>query len=190
MYLGGQRGKEMGLDIIAYSKLEKSDCSYSADGEPVDPQTGKTLDDDTFVQVRLNPHFPGRADDLEDEACYSYDLTAYFYEGTYSGYNRWRDQLAELAGYPLGEADDATGNKRSTYCAACWNGETGPFSELIHFSDSEGALGAEICKKLAADFAHFQVKADTHQDVAFRSTYADFREGFELAADGGCVCFC
>lgn len=99
-----------------------------------------------------------------------------FRAGSYSGYNAWREELASLAGYTPEEA---------------WSGkiEAAPFLELVNFSDCEGERDQHISKKLAADFAAFQEKADSHYDEYFRAKYADWRRAFELASENGRVEF-
>jgi len=108
--------------------------------------------------------------------------------GSYGGYNRWREQLAELAGYPAGDYEQY-GRTYQSHCVPCWNGEAGPFSELINFSDCEGVIGASVSAKLAKDFADFQPKADAHEDDRFRMKYAEWRQAFEMASDSGAVDF-
>lgn len=189
----------MGLDVTAYRRLTKLDAVYDADGEPIDPITRETIGYDLYAFV--NPDFPGSADELEHRAVYSAADSHHFRAGSYSGYNRWREGLAEIAGYPLGEYDKY-GRKWPSHCIACWNGATGPFSELINFSDCEGVIGAAVSAKLAKDFADFQPHVDAlerREDyfseefvrfrTRFRSLYAEFRKAFEMAADGGAVAF-
>jgi len=178
----------MGLDILAFSKCKKLDVVYDADGEPIDSGSHEPMSHGSFTRIYVNPDFPGRADEFEDKGCYAYEQSDGFCAGSYFGYNHWREKLAELAGYQL-ESSQEYGRERASHCAACWRGEGGPFSELINFSDCEGAIGAAASKKLAADFAEFQTKADTHPDEHFRKKYGEWRAVFELAADDGCVCF-
>lgn len=180
----------MGLDITAYSQIEEmKDVVFNADGEPIDPTTKTELDYEIFFRAYLNDDFPGRADGIKDKALYTYGDRDGMYAGSYSGYNMWRDQLAKLAGYPIGKYDAGYGWERESYCVACWNGATGPFSEIINFSDCEGVIGTDICKKLAKDFADFQGKADAHSDDWFREKYTEWRKMFELGSDAGCVQF-
>lgn len=154
----------MGLDITAYSRMTRVGCA----------------EDDCYpaphVRVYINPDFPTRADDLQD-GCYTFDEEFDFRAGSYSGYNNWRDALARFAGYESARA--------------CFDGshDADPFGALICFSDCEGAIGAATSAKLAADFAAFQDKADASDDDWFREKYADWRKAFEMAADGGAVCF-
>lgn len=178
----------MGLDITAYKGLNKIDCLFNAEGEPVDPTTRKAIHYDNYVQPRHNSDFPGRADDIEDQAVYAFADMDGFRAGGYGGYNRWRDQLAKLAGYPEGEYE-LYGKKWPSHCVEVWNGAYGPFAELILFSDCEGTIGTAVSKKLAADFAEFQAAADAHPDSYFREKYAEWRKAFDLASDNGCVVF-
>ena len=179
----------MGLDVSAYSKIKIiPGVVYDDEGEPLDPETKEPLDYDKYFRANKNDAFPGRADEIEDRSWYAFEESDEMRAGSYGGYNRWRDQLAELAGYPLGKFKDGYG-ERESHAVACWNGEQGPFSELINFADNEGVIGAAVSKKLANDFAAFQTKADAHPDDYFKSKYAEWRKMFELASDGGCVKF-
>lgn len=176
----------MGLDVSAYAKIKKIGCLFDVDGEPVDPVTRKPVEGEYF-QAHVNHDFPGRADDIEDRAIYIYENSDRLAAGSYGYYNRWRDELARLAGYPKGQYEQY-GNKYDSYCAACWNGATGPFSELINFSDAEGVIGAVVARKLAADFAEFQAAAD-RIGGEFAAKYSEWRKLFEMASNSGCVLF-
>ena len=167
----------MGLDITAYRKLTP------ANGNEAFDETGELKYEDNWMQFYKNPDFPGRADDIQARHAYKAEDSEGFYAGGYGSYNRWRDQLAELAGYQL------TKYMQYGHAATCWEGAEGPFSELINFSDCEGVIGAAVSAKLAKDFADFQAKADAHQDERFRNKYAEWRKAFEMAADGGAVRF-
>lgn len=170
----------MGLDITAYRKLEAALAQgFDADGEPL--QMGA-------VRFYRNGDFPGRADDIDESVIYVPSESFEFHAGSYGGYNQWREQLAELAGYPLGEYVQ-WGVAAESRCVACWSGAKGPFSELINFADNEGVIGASVSAKLAKDFAEHQAKADAHPDERFRDRYADWRLAFEMAANSGAVSF-
>jgi hypothetical protein len=176
----------MGLDITAYRKITKIDAVFDADGEPIDPATREPIDYD--MRAYVNDDFPGRADEIEDRAIYKAEDSMGFRAGSYGGYNGWRNSLAKLAGYPLGQYEQYD-RKWDSYCVACWEGKEGPFSELIHFSDCEGVIGASVAAKLAKDFADFQEAADGVDDDYFILKYAEWRKAFEMAADGGAVSF-
>jgi len=176
----------MGLDITAHRKLTKLDTVFGSDGEPIDPVTREPLE--YAFKAYLNPDFPGRADEIIDRAIYTSEDSMGLHAGSYSGYNHWREQLAELAGY-IPEDYEQFGRARKSYCMPCWNGAEGPFAELINFSDCEGVIGCSVSAKLAKDFADFQHKADAHEDERFRMKYAEWRCAFEMAADQGAVEF-
>ncbi len=176
----------MGVDITAYKGARKIDCVFDIDGEPIDPQTREPIEDD-YVRPWVNPDFPGRADDIESRSVYAYDEGDSMSMG-YIGYFQWRNELARIAGYPLGKFREF-GADRPSYCAACWNGATGPFSELINFSDSEGTIGGAVAAKLAKDFADFHERAHASDDAGFIRSYDKLRALFDLAAQGGFVRF-
>lgn len=174
----------MGLDVTAYSKIQKIDAVFDQDGAPIDPQTRKPIDD--AVQLRANDDFPERAADIEDGGIYSFGSLTHVAAGAYSYYNSWRDELAKLAGWPLGSYEKY-GKQWPSYAASAWEASSGPFWELLLFSDCEGTIGTAACAKLAKDFAEYQAKADAHENELFRRKYTEWRGAFDLAADGGAV---
>lgn len=176
----------MGLDITAYSNLIPGQPGEGFDAD------GDVLWDDGWVRLYENPDFPGRADGLDCSLAYREDEAESmgFRAGGYSGYGNWRNQLAKLAGYPEVRVDRYnTGNVELRHDHSAWNAESGPFWELINFSDCEGTLGPVVARKLAQDFADFQEQADRHPDDYFRERYADWRQAFEMARNNGAVCF-
>lgn len=175
----------MGLDITAYSNLKRIDAVFNKDGEPVDPTTREPIDGDYYQPIH-NPHYD-RADGLT-EGVFRYEKAIGHRAGSYSGYNLWREELAKLAGWPLGSYE-FFGDVRPSHAASAWKATEGPFFELINFSDCEGTIGAVTSKKLALDFAEYQAKADAHEDEYFRMKYKEWRAAFELAANAGAVNF-
>jgi hypothetical protein len=157
----------MGLDITAYSRLKPApDAEVNEDGYPVNWGD--------FVQIRENPDFPGRAKGLTNRAIYKVGESFGFRAGSYSGYNEWRSQLADLTGKP--EATYRLDSK-------------GPFAELICFSDCEGVIGPEVSKKLAKDFADWEDRARKSGDEYFFSKYQEWKRAFEMASQNGAVDF-
>jgi hypothetical protein len=182
----------MGLDITAYSRLSRIDAVFDADGEPIDPKTREPLEGD-YTQITVNSDFPGREGSLVHRGCYTYADHFGFRAGSYGGYTGWRERLAELADFPLApykRFEGAPAVMRRD--AAAWAGQCEglPFVELVNFSDCEGTIGAEVAAKLANDFAEHQHLADkVADDALFIERYAMWRKAFEMAADGGAVCF-
>jgi len=150
----------MGLDIIAYSKLEPTES-----GKVPGVTTVLSKDDITT-----------RADGLESGR-YTFDKSVSFRAGSYSGYNQWRDWLAKLSGWKSAEA-----------CWGVTHSK-GPFYELINFSDCSGVIGPATSKKLAKDFADYENKVP-RADAHFHDLYLKWKEAFELAADDGAIVFC
>lgn len=176
----------MGLDVTAHRKIAKVDAVFDNCGEPIDPVTREPIEGGFHLYV--NSDFPGRAGEIEDGAVYRSEAFTHVAAGPYSYYNRWRDELAKLAGWPESSYEQY-GKTWPSYAASAWSADSGPFYELICFSDCEGTLGTEVCVKLAKDFAQHQSKADAHSDERFRQKYAEWRAAVEFAADGGAMKF-
>lgn len=181
----------MGLDITAYRGLTEAKGNEAFDDE------GEVRYEDGWFRVFVDNAFPGRADDLKDRHAYKAAESFGFYAGSYGGYSRWREELAELAGYPMaaviesGDVLDMAYRKHHPHAAAAWNegAESLPFYELVNFTDCDGVLGTACCKKLSADFVAFQAKAEAHPDLHFRQLYTEWQTAFALASDNGCVVF-
>jgi len=169
-----------GLDVTAYSGLvEVADAQVDKDGAP----KGKNL-------VRLSPvDFPDRFKDLTPGAIYRYDKEFEFRAGSYSAYNWWRNELAKLGGYTPEEAKTDEGKKELRYDASAWKSKSGPFWELINFSDAEGVIGPVACTKLYADFVKFHKAAMAHPSKDFQESYADWEKALELASKNGALEF-
>lgn len=161
----------MGLDVTAYGRLRKADRQ--------EPEAEYDLP--CAVRIYVEPSFRERCQDLEDRVVYECATECEGPSMAYSFYNRWRDRLAQIAGY--GSAADVWNNKATT----------GRFVELIDFSDCEGCIGPTVCRKLAQDFGAFQQSVDllpaTIENDRFKEIYRKFRRAFELASNGGCVKF-
>ena len=170
----------MGLDISAYSKLVAApDAERDSDGELVDYEN--------LTEVYDNKDFPGRIEGLSQGIAYKIEGDGAGLSIGYGRYNAWRDELAKLAGYPIGIYEQY-GRAAESHCVSCWNGAVGPFSEQINFSDCEGTIGPVISAKLAKDYAEFAEKAEAVGGY-FWEKYQEFQACFELAADNGAVLF-
>lgn len=175
----------MGLDISAY-KL----------GEPIDPKSPDfDENDDGYVHVWQHPHFSDRLGGTK-EGYYKNLGERYVWGKPYSYYNRWRNLLAKMAGYPKTKYKQ-DGMTLEGYDAGAWDKESGPFWELINFADNEGCFASAIAAKLAKDFEEFDAKAKVFGNnqprggagADFYKDYQLIREAFDFAKDGGLVLF-
>jgi hypothetical protein len=159
----------MGLDITAYRKLKEVRPRPDTNDE-----SGYT---EGLISLFDNPDFPGRIKGVKAGTWYRPSGKAFgFRAGSYSGYNAWRDWLARLAGY-----DSAR---------ACYRyNKTGPFVELINFSDCEGTIGPVVAAKLVIDFGEYDERAQACKDSYNYERFGDWRKAFQMAADGGAVQF-
>ena len=170
----------MGLDITAYKSIKKlGSCENYDDYE-------KQFDEyDTLYIVNSNKYFPGMMSGIETNDVYSYEDMYDFRAGSYSGYNRWRELLCKTMVGVLPSL--VWGNKD------CFKG--GPFIELINFTDCDGIIGPEMCKKLHKDFIDNKDTIDNRQDVGddleeyFERLYLEWCKAFEFASQDGCLVF-
>ena len=132
-------------------------------------------------------HFHGQAR-RNDAATDSNDIVhehverGWFRAGSHSGYNYWRNTLAEMVGYPT---VNGMSSAEYVWCNDC----TGkPFVELINIRDHDGEIDAETCAKLEQDFIDHACKAADIGDY-FYSNYVDFMKAFSVAKNNGSVVF-
>lgn len=168
----------MGLDISAYSGLK--------------PAAAKGGDED--LTFHIHDQWKERAGSIVDGQAYAASESYRFRAGSYFGYNDWRENLAEMAGYePIKHGDN-----RHDHSRGAWESDGGPFYELIDFTDCDGVIGSEVAEKLARDFLQHQTamakfaekRLQVFERERFVETYKNFQKAFELAAKGGAVVFC
>lgn len=164
----------MGLDIIAYKGLKKSErlSKLSSDRK-------EYIDIDCLIMSpyleEVEEAFPGRAEPLKYngdvyicDGCEDIDIGSY---GTYG----WFRQALE------------TFSKDNDY-----------FNELIDFSDCEGVIGSVVSEKLYKDFSSNAESFgqwvcqnySTLESGLLLRMYYKFKSAFEIAKDGGAVEFC
>lgn len=154
----------MGLDIVYYTNIE-----YIG-----------SIEEHEDAQIHLRQDHFSRGDGLK-EGAYTANYGGGFGAGSYSGYNNWRDQLAQKVLEMTSEEIWLEGDSSK------------PFIELINFSDCEGYIGPKTCAKLAKDFNEYEEKAKKHpplEDDWFIKKYQEWKTAFNVAADNGVVIFC
>lgn len=185
----------MGLDIVAYSKL----VSVPEDQLPEDVDSRY----EDFIHAYAYASFPHSVRGLPNADVIDKDSeggewiaeswfketpeteTFSFRAGSYTGYGAFRERLAELVG---------------TTPSAVWAASEPlvdlPFYELINFADNEGVIGPDAAKDLLADFREYQdswrdeiIALGPHGQDYYHRQYENWIRAFELAADGGLVCF-
>lgn len=139
--------------------------------------------------IFLSPvNFPQRFRGLESGKVYQFKSSFDFRAGSYSGYNIWRNELAKLAGY---QPSVTFRNKEVElrYDETVWNLNHGPFWELIDFSDAEGVIGPDVCRKVYQDFVQYRDQAAQVPDAYFSESYGHWMKAFEMCADNGAIVF-
>lgn len=130
-------------------------------------------------EFHINSDFPHAAKDIIPNAVYTFEEKYGWHSGSYSGYNQWRSLISQVAGW---ENDQDAWD----------NGQVGdPFFELIMFSDCEGTLGTQVCKKLLQDFINFEDKYNNMigENSYYKDLYQEWKTGLELAAQNGAIKF-
>jgi hypothetical protein len=160
----------MGLDITWYRNLRPL---------PDHPESDACWDE--HVRLYDNSDFSGRFEGLVAR-CYEQPgdgQSNSFRAGSYSGYNRWRENLCRLA---LGVLPETIWGDPNRFIGL-------PFYEIINFADNEGAIGPVVSAKLARDFAEFRDKAQRDMHEWDFKVYDNFQRAFEAAANDGAVQF-
>jgi hypothetical protein len=166
----------MGLDIQAYGHVDLIEAITVKEANARKPQHPLY---DTDGVTLLYHSFAERTDGMVD-GFYRATCDHAFGAGAYSGYNRWREQLAAMVG---------------TTPEKVWasKDKSVPFYELIDFADNEGFIGPKTSAKLHADFVAHVAEAekvvDDDSDGWFLTQYLHFTRAFEIAARGGVVRF-
>lgn len=190
----------MGLDILAATGLTR----ITQEEANLIEESGEG---GNVVYLHNAKQFEDRLRPTED-GVYTYDTTASFSfrAGSYSGYSTYRDDLCGLIYQLPVEAIWAIADlpELNAEIVDFHNGDTHtqavdfqpqlhklPFLEQLAFSDCEGALGLEVCTKLADDYEKFDELASRRFESYTYKVYQDFRGAFELVAgaDDGAVVY-
>jgi hypothetical protein len=184
----------MGLDIHAYRNLKKLNLQLNEDKEAIDPNNPKETYEGDYVVPYNNSHFEDSYFNGLEEVPYSYDEEFSFHAGSYGGYSEFRRiicRFLELVPEEVNMWTEEEPKMELKVEGFYWNGNKGPFSELINFSDCEGTIGSEVSKKLLKDFEEYKSKAEKIQDhFGFLQRYNDWIKALTLASDNGCIIFC
>lgn len=186
----------MGLAIHGYRNLKKLNLQLNEDKEAIDPNNPNKTYDGDYVVPDKNFHFDDSYFNGLEEVPYSYDDYFRFSAGSYSGYNEFRKvicRILELVPEEVNMGTITDPKMKLRVEGYYWNGNKGPFSELIHFSDCEGTIGSEVSKKLLKDFEEYKSKAEKIEDPyrwGFRENYNNWIKALTLASDNGCIIFC
>ena len=160
----------MGLDIIAISKLVKTEDWTAEITIGSDPEYNKGIE-----EGRYNTTTESRRTD--------------FRVGPYSFYNQFRETLSRCmhGAEPLEIWNSVEDYKDKS------------FIELIDFSDCDGRLGGAVCEKLYEDFVENRPKFKEYIDTqgwfeekieGYLGVYEDFMKAFEIGREEGVVIFC
>jgi len=179
----------MGLDVRALKNVKLI----------IDPRVGEA-DDLTRV---YHGDFGEQCGDLKDGGYYDCEDENWFCQMSYGRYSYFRNELAKIGGWPEYKIDkpeysDPDYENKSFYhrhpnVAAIYNFDgdevNGPFVEVICFSDCEGFICADVCKKLHQDFLDHQDKAEELLDgtPGFIAMYNGLRDAFEFGSQNGFV---
>ena len=186
----------MGLDIIAYSKLEPI-------AESELPEDSDERWEQGYVHAFAYASFPRSTRGLVGHDTQSGDEGEWIAEswyrptdgtemhefraGSYSGYGEFRTMLAKMVGHDPAEYWNADGTGPDL--------SDEPFYELIDFADNEGCIGPDAAVDLLEDFRVHREQWVAHVEQSdakpmldyYVGKYDDWIKAFELAADGGLV---
>lgn len=174
----------MGLDIIAIPEIEF--IEYDSKDDLLDRVYdiyGNVYEYEEYQSLFAHPHFPNHWEyDLKENIYVKYDKSQEysFRAGSYSSYNKWRNDLAKMVRYE--EYEDGVYDE-TVFSATC-----GPFWELINFSDCEGTISPNYAKKIYNDFLIYNDLAQKQGDQ-FYDKYTKFKLAFEIAHKKGVVIF-
>jgi len=177
----------MGLDIVVHQALE-------LETEDIPENYDDYLEDRIYITE--NPGFPDQLGSMKPGVYKQRYREGYsFRAGSYGGYGCWRDMLCRMAHGISSTELLANPPKPKTLF------ESIPFQELICFSDCEGVIGTDVCKKLAEDFYKYINKAinfakneiaeeeEDEEAKHFLSLYFRWMHACQDASWDGCLIF-
>lgn len=184
----------MGLDIRVYTKVKlvqeqtedieclwewiekRKDEVYESQGCEVLPY---------LTVLHSNENFPNH---FNKSGAYSYEESDNIFSRAYSAWSRTRNELAKAVGYDeitYEECEefgfDYNHANHLPYQYKAWTQNEGILHELLYFSDCEGTICNEYCKKIYEDLKIVDVtKFENNIEL---NVYYKLLEGFKFAAE-------
>lgn len=104
----------------------------------------------------------------------------------------WFNKVIDFFAPPRPSSDPVATNTplppSYAHSRGAWQATTGPFWELIYFTDCEGILGCEVSQKLLQDFLDYDTQAQQLSPF-FYELYGYWKQAFACAAEQGVVVF-
>lgn len=175
----------MGLDCTAYSNVtvlpadtdrdqDYDTCISAFAYEGFHQSTRGLADHDVVTTDEHGTWIAERLYDITDSETFGW------HAGSYSGYGRWRQSLADIAGWTLDPSNPQASADH-------------PFFELVWFADNEGCIGHEAAADLLQDFRdHRLAYMAVHENdpsTWFASAYDEWIRALELASQHGFIRF-
>jgi len=180
----------MGLDVKAFRKVERV-ADWPADAGSMDDIAEYDFNASAYIWqgmavTDISPaydrHIPARRRALTS-GLYRYAGKLNGYSGSYSGYNDWRNWLAQ-ARYGMADREVWTRCERDPAF------EDGA-ALLINFSDCEGFIDAPTATRILADLrAHEEDILRQARSEYDAERFRQWMTMLEMAADGGMLEFC
>ncbi|AQS50054.1 hypothetical protein BMG03_19205 (plasmid) [Thioclava nitratireducens] len=178
----------MGLTVHAFSNLRRIDASRDMKKRASAPR----IPNRAFAPV-IDPDFAHYAPELEPGKPYDYDEHHRFEAGSYDYIKTFKSELCALAiarnAPDYGAESDQDSDKLDAYFHHSFHSPHAPFSQLIHFSESEGTLSTSVVKKLERDFKEHAQLAHEHPCMVFIYHFLKWQVALEVGADLGCISF-
>lgn len=175
----------MGLCLTVYTEVElvKDSEDVECPWEWIDEQDNSSR----LTYLHANPHFPKH---FNSSGVYSFKESKTILSRSYSGWSNLRDILAKACDYPpitlvecVARGWDYEEAKIRPYQSKVFYELEGLLHELINFSDCEGTIGAELCKKIHRDLCDVGYIEEAIDIDAFNNLVT----GFALAVDNNGV---
>ncbi|NPV13105.1 MAG: hypothetical protein HPY57_15165 [Ignavibacteria bacterium] len=161
----------MGLDISAYCNVRLGKGEFKIHKQPFVYQLGTLKIDQEYI---VDYFYGFRVGSYSSYSLWRNDVLKLFSNETYDEYcNRvWYFTEFEWSKYHREKKLNRILGKQNKMSIIDVYNE--PFVELLHFSDCEGVIGPEVCKKLHEDFVKFNELAKEKMSEWFYKVYEDF----------------
>jgi len=164
----------MGLDIEYWSNITPITAPH--------PIPDEWLADGSIIRYFTPPSFEKRLEPVEAGWVQCSGDYGSFEAGSYGGYNRFRERLAQVG---MATTPEKVWAHPLVY-------EKCAFFELVNFADNEGCIGSKAASKLYKDFAQNEqqfVELTLPADGWMIDKYRQWKRAFQAASEGGVVHF-
>jgi hypothetical protein len=186
----------MSLDFYAYSNvIFQKNIFYDNKKNMIVDKSGSQHPDFKLCKVAfVSDDFYYHSNGITNNSVFKYDQIFHYNFKDSEYYGEWRNTLSKILQYNPSKSKKY---KKIAYTLGAFDYDSGPFLNLICFSDCDGLINSNYCKEIYNDFVKYTKYVSDMPDEqfimdkeTFIEIYDNIKKCFEIGSTNGLVQLC